>query len=95
LRKAPFFSPKIGKNRRKLSSQHRPLVSLLKKIAQNVAQAIICQNQYITFAVKKSSRKMCATSLILKNLPNQTIIPKEKIRLIWSPCHCAPFFVAH
>jgi hypothetical protein len=42
----------------------------VKKIAQNAAQLIFCQNLNTTFTLEKSSSKVRASSVIFEKLPN-------------------------
>jgi hypothetical protein len=54
------------------------------KIAQNVAQPIFGQNNFITFTVVKSRPKFWDTSIISIKLPKENYRPKGKIRPIRS-----------
>jgi hypothetical protein len=51
----------------------------VKKIAQNVAKYISCENYYIAFTVEKVAQLFCTTSVIF------TKTTQCKIRPIWSP----------
>jgi hypothetical protein len=46
-------------------------MSLEKKIAQNVAQPIFCQNEHITCTVEKSSPRNSAAFVVFKKLPKR------------------------
>jgi hypothetical protein len=61
-----------------------------EKIAQNVANPIFCQDQFITLTVEISSLKMWATFLIFINLPK--VNSHHMRRPIWSPCFSSSIF---
>jgi hypothetical protein len=46
-----------------------------EKVAQNVAQPIFCQNEYITGTVEKSSPTICATSVVFNKLAKENNRP--------------------
>jgi hypothetical protein len=55
----------------------------LYKVAQNVAQPMSRQNQYIIFTVEKSGQNICATSVIYKK-NCQSTQPTKRQKLVHS-----------
>jgi hypothetical protein len=46
-----------------------------EKVAQNIAQPIFCQNEYITGTVEKSSPRIYATSVVFNKLAKENNRP--------------------